>query len=133
MKKFLSILLKIGIFLNIVFITSMNSFVYASAKMAPYLTKAQIERKKIFTILFWVVIILGRVIYGMIRESQNETFKQQIVTQKPAVPVAQIIAKRESVCIGDDATVPNLPTNKCYKWKKSTDHWTGYEGLMDLV
>lgn len=107
MKKFLTILLKIGIFLNIVFLTSMHSFVYASAKMAPYLTKAQIERKKIFTILFWVVMILGKVIYGMKRESQNETFKQQTVTQKPAVTVAQIIAKRESVYIGDDATAPN--------------------------
>ena len=90
------------------FLTSMCFFVHASVKMAPYTTKAQIEKEKLFSFLFFAVGILGRVIFGMKRSKRDETFERQTITVETAVPVAQIKVKRESVCMGDDATAPNV-------------------------
>lgn len=73
-------------------------------------------------ILFFVVMIVGRVIVAIIRdgkreeqERQEEAYKRQAATGNTTVdttvisplPVAQIRVDRDSVCVGDDATAPN--------------------------
>lgn len=69
-------------------------------------------------ILFFVVMIVGRVIVAIIRdgkreerERQEEAYNRQATTGNTTVisplPVAQIRVDRDSVCMGDDATAPN--------------------------
>lgn len=109
MKRLIMFLLNM-----VIFLTSMYSFAYASVGMEPFQTKVQVERGRAFRILFIVLLIFGRLIVAAKREQRRETYElqEQVQPQGTTVlsplPVAQIKVDRDSVCMGDDATAPNI-------------------------